>query len=145
MDYFSFLNIFVLADDQPAPPPGQATVRVLVAGAMGVVNVAVNGSVPVAFQNLYYSTPNVPYPGGFSPPAGTASVSSNIFLGAGTVSIQVDDLISNQPIIPTTPITLAAGAKYTLVVTKPTSAPYINNSPVVPPVTTTYALKLVKN
>jgi len=128
-----YYTAVVLEDNQPAPPAGSATVRVVVAAAdSGNVDVLVNGAAVPAFQNI-----------GYAPRAAQPS-SADATVAAGSVSVSVKSTGSATVLVPATPLTLVAGSSYTLVVAEPSAAP----SPATPgnaPTDATYVVSLVKN
>jgi hypothetical protein len=132
------LNVVVLRDDtQVAATAGHATVRVLNAicspqnaTTPGAVDVYINGT--AVYSGVAYATKQTPpATADQQVPAGTVSVSVNI-AGTGTV------------LVPPTPITLAAGSRYTLVADEPTAITQPGVVPPTPPAaSTTYGLTLV--
>lgn len=107
----------VVANDANTPASGQAGVSVLNAAPdAGSVDVSVN---------------NTPFPGVAYPTAAKQATAYQS-VAAGAVSVTVKAAGTSTVLVPATPLTVAAGQSYTLLVTEPTTAP-------------TYAVTLVPN
>ena len=128
-----YFSAVVLEDNQPAPPAGSATVRVVLTAAdSGNVNVLVNGAAISAFQNVVYA------------PKASQPSTANATIPAGTVTITVKTASGGAVLVPATPVTLTSGSAYTLVVDEPVAAP----TPAVKgaaPTYARYAISLIKN
>jgi hypothetical protein len=128
-----YLRVAVLQDNQPAPPAGSATVRVLVSAPdAGAVDVFANGAGTAQFPGVGYAPLSVP------------GSSANVTLPAGTVTFQANAAGTSTVLIPSTSETLAAGGTYTLVVGEPLALP-IPEQPHTAPTFATYTFTLVRN
>ncbi len=129
-----FMKVVVLQDNQAGPPAGSATVRVMNGGCdAGAVDVFVNGAVAPTYAGVAYATQATPASTGQS-------------LAAGAVNISVNAAGTNTVLVPPTAVTLAAGARYTLVVNEPTAVTQAGVVPPTPPATaTTYSVVLVQD